>query len=61
MRAIAVCVGALALPLFGLDYLGVPPVALFAACVVAVVAIPVVFAWICRFEPIIPNQAAVKS
>jgi DNA-directed RNA polymerase subunit RPC12/RpoP len=50
MGAVVVYVAVLAIPLFALDYLGVPRVALFAACVAAVVAIPIVFARICRFE-----------
>lgn len=61
MNAVVLYVAALAIPLFALDYLGVPRVALLAACVAAVVAIPIVFARICRFEATIPEHATVRS
>ena len=50
MLAMVAYVGALAIPLFALDYVGVSPVVLFVACVVAVVATPWVLARFCRFE-----------
>ncbi|MGH8222861.1 MAG: hypothetical protein ACREQZ_07790 [Woeseiaceae bacterium] len=50
MCAVVLYVAALAIPLFALDYLGVPRVALFAVCVAAVIVIPIFFARFCRFE-----------
>jgi hypothetical protein len=61
MSAVILYAAALAIPLFALDYLGVPGVMLFAACVAAVIAIPIVFARLCRFEATIPEHLTAKS
>lgn len=60
MSAVVAYVAVLAIPLVALDYLGVPRVALFAACAAGALAIPIVFARICRFEAAIPPRSAVK-
>jgi hypothetical protein len=50
MLAVTGYVAALAVPLFLLDLLGVPPALLLAACLLASVALPLVMARACRFE-----------
>jgi hypothetical protein len=61
MRAVVHYVAALAIPLYVLDYFGATRVASLAACLAAALAVPVVFARICRFEAVLPKQAAFKS
>jgi DNA-directed RNA polymerase subunit RPC12/RpoP len=61
MRAVVLYVAALAIPLYALDYFGATGVVSLAACLGAALAIPVVFARICRFEAVSPKQAAFKS
>jgi len=58
MTSVLVFVAALGMLLIMLDFLGAPRVAIFAAALIAVFAIPLVFARISRFEPEIPLQAA---
>ena len=61
MKAVVLFVAALAVPLFALELLGVPRVVLFVACVAGVVAVPLVFARVCRFEPMAEGHGAAKS
>lgn len=61
MKAMILFVAALSVPLFALEFLGVPRVVLFVACVAGVVAIPLVFARICRFDPIAEDHGEAKS
>jgi hypothetical protein len=61
MTTVLAYVVALAIPLFALDYLGVSRLALFAACAAAAVAMPLVFARFCRFEPSFGDANGVKE
>jgi hypothetical protein len=50
MRTVLAYVAVLALALFALDHFGVPRIVLFAGCAAGALAIPFVFARLCRFD-----------
>ena len=50
MRVVAAYVAALAILVFGLEHAGAGAVEAYAVCLIAALAIPAVFAWLCRFE-----------
>jgi hypothetical protein len=57
MMVVVAYVAALASPLFALDYFGVPRIVLFAGCAAGALAIPIVFARLCRFDAASPKEA----
>jgi hypothetical protein len=51
MRVVAAYVAAVALLVFALEQGGAGAVEVYAACLLAALVIPLVFAWLSRFEP----------